>query len=97
MADLYAEAADELTKQIAVTGIAGLTGRRAAVDPNAAVEGVVRFPGINAPAKAIVTPKRVFRGGAGPAADLQDEGQGGKPRPERMKHLVRSLTIASLR
>ncbi|MEU6057824.1 DUF6531 domain-containing protein [Streptomyces sp. NPDC047097] len=34
LADLYAEAADELTQQIAVVGVGGLTGwRRAAVDP----------------------------------------------------------------
>ncbi|MFE6288309.1 putative adhesin [Streptomyces sp. NPDC057877] len=36
LADLYAEAADELTQQIAVTGLAGLTGwRRTAVYPEA--------------------------------------------------------------
>lgn len=34
LADLYAEAADELTQQLAVTGLGGLTGwRRAAVEP----------------------------------------------------------------
>lgn len=34
LADLYAEAADELTQQIAVTGLGGLTGwRKAAVSP----------------------------------------------------------------
>ncbi|MFC9173606.1 toxin glutamine deamidase domain-containing protein [Streptomyces sp. NPDC057107] len=36
LADLYAEAADELTQQLAVTGLGGLTGwRRAAVIPEA--------------------------------------------------------------
>lgn len=36
LADLYAEAADELTQQLAVTGLGGLTGwRRAAVEPKA--------------------------------------------------------------
>nr|WP_243460381.1 RHS repeat-associated core domain-containing protein [Streptomyces sp. M54] len=35
LADLYAEAADELTQQLAVSGLGGLTGwRRAAVDPS---------------------------------------------------------------
>ncbi|GHC41468.1 MULTISPECIES: hypothetical protein [Streptomyces] len=34
LADLYAEAAEELTQQIALVGIGGLTGwRRAAVEP----------------------------------------------------------------
>lgn len=43
LADLYAEAADELAQQLAVTGIGGLTGwRRAAVSPGGiAAEGTV--------------------------------------------------------
>ncbi|MFB8103170.1 toxin glutamine deamidase domain-containing protein [Streptomyces sp. NPDC056007] len=49
LADLYAEAADELTQQLAVTGLGGLTGwRRAAVMPEATpfkVENVRFGPG----------------------------------------------------
>ncbi|MET9306210.1 hypothetical protein ABZX68_13040 [Streptomyces cellulosae] len=41
LADLYADAADELAQQIAVVGIGGLTGwRRAAVEPD-----ISRYPG----------------------------------------------------
>ncbi|MER5447022.1 DUF6531 domain-containing protein [Streptomyces sp. NPDC002766] len=41
LADLYAEAADELTQQIALVGIGGLTGwRRAAVSPEEAASSI---------------------------------------------------------
>lgn len=45
LADLYAEAADELTQQIVLTGVGGMTGwRRAAVAPDAAaIVGNLRF------------------------------------------------------
>ncbi|MDH6523435.1 hypothetical protein M2163_000060 [Streptomyces sp. SAI-135] len=45
LADLYADAADELTQQIAVTGVGGLTGwRRNAVEPETSVLGSEGLP-----------------------------------------------------